>query len=119
MDIRIREQGGATIVEVVGEITAATAPAAQAEVLAAVRPGGNMVLDMRQVSYMSSAGLRILLMTYRNITGKRGRVVLAGLPDTLKDTLGNVGFLDLLPHQDTLEAALAALTPPDGGPHGQ
>lgn len=115
MDIRIREAGAVTIVEVVGELNAATAPAAQAKILAGVRPNGKMVLDMKQVSFMASAGLRSLLMTYRGITARGGQVVLAGLPDTVKDTLTNVGFLDFLPHQDTLEGALAALMPGDGG----
>ena len=119
MEIRIRENGAVTIVEIVGQIDAATAPTAQVKILAAVKPNGKMVLDMKEVSYMSSAGLRILLMTHRNVTGKGGQMVLAALSDELKDTLRNIGFLDLFQHQDTLEAALAALTPHDEGPHGQ
>lgn len=115
MNILLRESGEVTIVEVAGEITAATAPLGQAKVLAAVKPGGKMILDMSGVTFMASAGLRILLMTHRTITGRNGQVILAGIPETLKDTLRNVGFLDLLTHRDTLDEALAALTSRDGG----
>jgi len=118
MEIRIRECNAVTIVEVIGQIDAATAPPAQAKILGAVRPNGRMVLDLKEVSFMSSAGLRILLMTYRNTTAKGGQMVIAGLSDNLKDTLRNIGFLDLFPHQDTLEGALAALPPGQEGEHG-
>ena len=46
-------------------------------------------------------------------------MVLARLPETLKDTLINIGFLDFLPHQDTIEGALAALTPGGEAGHGK
>ena len=41
MEIRIRESGAVTIVEIVGQIDAATAPLAHAKILAVVQPNGN------------------------------------------------------------------------------
>jgi anti-sigma B factor antagonist len=117
MDIRIRESCTVTVVEIAGQIDAATAPTAQSKILEAVKPNGKMALDMKEVSYMSSAGLRILLMTHRNVNGKGGQMVLARMSDELKDTLSNIGFLDLFQYQDTLADAEAALTPTDEAAH--
>ena len=48
---------------------------------------------MSRVSYMSSAGLRMLLASYRAIAGKGGTVLLAGLSEDLSDTMSLTGFL--------------------------
>lgn len=109
MDIRIKTIQDVTVVEILGEINGSTAPQAQARILAEAKPNGKMVLDMSQVSYMSSAGLRLLLVTYRSVAGKGGKVVLIGLSEDLAGTMANVGFLDFFPHRESLEAGLAAL----------
>jgi anti-sigma B factor antagonist len=65
---------------------------------------------MSGVPYMSSAGLRVLLMVYRRVSGKGGRAVLVGLSEDLKDTMSLTGFLDFFAHKDSLEAGIAELT---------
>lgn len=112
MDILLRESGDVTIVELVGELNAVTQAAAQAKLLAAVRPNSKLALDMAGLSFMSSAGLRVLIMTHRAVVGKGGRLVLANLPEMISKTLQAVGLLDVLAHRDTLDEALAVL---DGG----
>ena len=110
MQINVRTQDQVQIVEIVGEIDSNTAPDAQAALMGLMQPGAKIVLDMSQVAFMSSAGLRLLLLTYRTIKGNGGEVVLAGLSDDLKDTMEMTGFLDFFTHADNVDAALAALT---------
>ncbi len=69
-----------------------------------------MILDMHDVSYMSSAGLRVLLVMYRTITSKSGKVALIGLSEDIRDTMAMTGFLDFFTYQDTLEEGLEALS---------
>jgi anti-sigma B factor antagonist len=109
MDIQTRTVRQITVVQLGGELDERTAPEAQAQILALARSGCKLVLDMSQVSYMSSAGLRLLLRTYRAIAGQGGRVVLVGLSENLQDTMSITGFLDLFTHYATVEAGLAAL----------
>lgn len=109
MDIGARMSGGVTIAELAGELTWQSAPEAQRRILELAPPGARLCLDMSHVTYMASAGLRMLLAVYRAITGQGGRVVLAGLPDEIRDTMEHTGFLDFFEHRDTPEAAIAEL----------
>ena len=92
-----------------GEITANTAPEAQAQILPLAQPNSKLVLDMTKVPFMSSAGLRMLLVIYRTITDKGGKVVLVGLAEELKNTMSITGFLGFFSHFDTIDAGIAAV----------
>lgn len=109
MDITITNEKDLTIVLVEGEIDGATAPVAQGKILPVVQAGGKVLLDMTKLSYMSSAGLRMLLLLHRQSTSSGGRVVLVGLSDEIRDTMSATGFLDFFTVFDTLEAGQSAL----------
>jgi anti-sigma B factor antagonist len=99
----------AKIVTLVGEIDGSTAPQAQEQILALSGRGVKVVLDMTGVTYMSSAGLRMLLLAYRTINGQGGKIVLVGLSSDLKDTMSVTGFLEFFTCADTLAAGLKEL----------
>ena len=99
----------AKVVTIAGEIDGSNAPQAQEVILAQAEPGAKVVLDMTGVTYMSSAGLRMLLTAYRTINGKGGKIVLVGLSSDLEDTMSATGFLDFFTHRETLEAGAAAV----------
>ncbi len=94
MDIHIETVRGVAVVTLSGQIDSNTAAAFQDEVLPLARPGQKILLDMSGVTYMSSAGLRVLLLLYRQISESQGQVVLAGLRDEIKDIMSMTGFLD-------------------------
>lgn len=98
-----------TVVELVGDIDGSTASIVQGQVLPLAQTGGKMLLDMTQVPYMSSAGLRMLLSVYRQITAQDGQVVLVGLSEEIRDTMSITGFLDFFTDRETLDAGLEAL----------
>jgi len=107
IDIETVEQ--VQVVHLAGDIDGATAPDAQAAIIGVAGPECKILLNMAGVSYMSSAGLRLLLVVYRSIKGQGGDVILTGLPEDLKDTMEMTGFLDFFEFRDTLDAGLAAL----------
>ena len=92
-----------------GELDGRTAPIVQEKLLALPQPNGKALLDMSGVSYISSAGLRALLMLYRQMAANDGRVALAGLQENIKDVMIVTGFLEFFDDYDTLEQGLAAL----------
>jgi anti-sigma B factor antagonist len=94
------------VVKVAGEIDAVSAAIVQQKILPLAVPGCKIVLDMSKVVYMSSAGLRMLLSVYRQISTNKGKVVLVGLSDELKDTMSMTGFLGYFTVVDSLELAL-------------
>ena len=110
MDIKIKSQDEITVVELAGDIDAKTAPTVQEQVVPLAEPGSKMLLDLSQVPYMSSAGLRMLLSLYRRASTTEGKVVLVGLSEDIKDTMSVTGFLDFFLTAETLESGLGALT---------
>ncbi len=109
MKIDVNSVGGVSVVAVEGTIDGSTAPAAQEQILPLVTPGCRLVLDMARVDFMSSAGLRMMLLLFRRVSGTNGRIVLSGLSEEIKDTMSLTGFLDFFTTCDTVDAGLAAL----------
>lgn len=98
-----------TLITLVGDIDGNTAPGVQADVLAAAAPDSKMILDMTGVPYMSSAGLRVLLAVYRQMTAQNSQVVLVGLAEEIRDTMEVTGFLDFFTATATLDEAYTLL----------
>jgi anti-sigma B factor antagonist len=116
MDITIKKQPIAladaqevTIVELAGDVDGSTASTIQAQVLALAEPGAKLLMDMSQVPYMSSAGLRMLLSVYRQVTAKEGKVVLVGLSEEIQDTMSITGFLDFFTTRADVDSGLESL----------
>ncbi len=109
MDINIKTIKEVTVVEIVGDIDGKTAPEVQQQILDQIQPEIKILLDMGQVNYMSSAGLRVLLATYRQVSGSQGHVALVGVSEDIQDTMSMTGFLRFFTLYETVEAGLAAL----------
>ncbi len=109
MEITIKSLDVGTVVELTGDVDANTAPKVQEKVLPLAGPESKILVDMTNVPYMSSAGLRMLLSLYRQTTAKEGKLVLVGLSEDLRDTMSVTGFLDFFVTRDTLDAGLEAL----------
>jgi anti-sigma B factor antagonist len=112
MNVDVKTDGGVSMVKLSGDIDGSSAPAAQAAILPLAAPGCRILLDMTDVPYMSSAGLRMLLSTYRQVTSKNGMVVLVGLSENIQDTMAVTGFLKFFTVCDSVEAGLDALQSP-------
>ena len=109
MDIQVKTIDQITVVAMNGDIDGSSAPQAQAQILPLAQSSTKILLDLHKVPYMSSAGLRLLLVIYRTLSGNGGKVALVGLSEELTDTMTVTGFLDFFSHHDSLEAGLAAL----------
>lgn len=109
MDIEIKQVGDVMVAKLAGEINGATTPELQEQLLPLIQPGCKVVLDLHDVTYMSSAGLRTLLLLYRQIDNENGAVVLTGLSEVLRDTMSITGFLDFFQSYDRVEEGIAAV----------
>lgn len=109
MNIELEEIDGVMVATLYGELDGRTAPAVQDRLLALPAANGKALLDMSGVSYISSAGLRALLMLYRQMAANDGRVALAGLSENIRDVMTVTGFLEFFDDYATLEEGLAAL----------
>jgi anti-sigma B factor antagonist len=109
MEIRSQSADDAIVVVLEGELDGKTAPAAQQQIVALIPDQGRIVLDMHQVGYMSSAGLRMMLLLYRQALAKGTKIALAGLSEDIRDTMSATGFLDFFVVSDTVDEGLALL----------
>jgi anti-sigma B factor antagonist len=94
MDINIEKNGNVTIIELNGDLNANSTAKIQDQVLAATPPNTKVLLDMSNVKYMSSAGLRFLLLLSRQLGSQVGNIVLTGLREEVQDVMSMTGFLD-------------------------
>jgi anti-sigma B factor antagonist len=109
MNVELEVMDGVTVATLFGELDSRTAPLVQERLLTLPEPDGRALLDMSGVGYISSAGLRALLMLYRQMTANDGRVALVGLTENIKDVMTVTGFLEFFDDYDTLQEGLAAL----------
>lgn len=109
MKINFKDLEEIKLVELSGDVDANTAPEIQKQTLPLAKPGSKIIMDMTNVPYMSSAGLRMLLSLYRRAAAEEGKLVLVGLSEDLQDTMSVTGFLDFFSTSETLEGALAIL----------
>ena len=109
MEIKIQERDAVSVAVISGEIDGKTAPQAQAELIPVITSSGKIILDLSAVSFLSSAGLRMLLLLYRQATAKDGKVVLVGLSEEIKDTMSMTGFLKFFVVTDSLDEGVRAL----------
>ncbi len=109
MNIQSTKIDDISIVTLAGELDGQSAPDMEAQILPLVYPQCKILLNMSGVSYISSIGLRALLLLHRETSDKKGRIVLSNLPEMIYDTMFITGFLDFFEAYDTAEAGLSAL----------
>jgi anti-sigma B factor antagonist len=94
-----------------GRIDSATAPQL-AKALDDITNAGRfkIILDLSEVDFMSSAGLRVLISTQKTCKRyNRGEVVLASIPKRIHDALDLAGFIPLFKIYDDVLAALGSM----------
>lgn len=97
MEITVQEFKHCDMITIKGRIDSATAPQL-AQALEAANNNGKykLVVNMNDLEYMSSAGFRALLAAQRNSKRyNRGEVVLAAVPDRIREALELAGFTEL------------------------
>ena len=97
MEISVQEFKHCDMIAIKGRVDSATAPQL-AQALEAANEGGKykLVVDMKDLEYMSSAGFRALLAAQRNSKRyNRGEVVLVSVPSRIREALELAGFTEL------------------------
>jgi anti-sigma B factor antagonist len=109
MEMDVRTVDGITVVVLAGDLDAATAPAVQVGLADAVHDGRDVVLDLSGVGYLSSGGLRVLLLLYRRAQCLGRAVVVVGLSAETRQLLQATGFLEFFRLSGSVRAAVRAL----------
>ena len=73
------------------------------------QPGQKAVVDMEKLDYISSAGLRVILMLAKRARQTGGRLLLSCLAPSVREVFEISGFLKIFEVALTTDAAVAAL----------
>ncbi len=102
METTTREFKRCTVIEVSGRIDSATAPELAAVLDELMEQGKyNLILDLGEVDFISSAGLRVLIDTQKRCQHPhRGRLVLTNVPERIYQAFDLAGFVSLFDFYD-------------------
>ncbi len=64
-----------------------------------------VILDLSEVTYISSSGLRVLLTSRRQLRDRRGELILCALSQNVRDVFDMVGFTALFGIADSIDQA--------------
>ncbi|WP_142848224.1 STAS domain-containing protein [Telmatospirillum sp. J64-1] len=93
-----------------GRIDSNNAAEAESTIIGNIDGGAErVVFDFGQLDYISSAGLRVILVAAKKIKAKRGKLAICSMKASIREVFEMSGFLSILTVCDTPEAAQAAV----------
>ena len=95
MTIEIKKTAEETIIEVVGRLDTITAPALDKTINEDLGDTKHLVLDLKAMEYISSAGLRVLLTAQKKMQ-KIGSMKVMNVCEDVMEVFEMTGFADVL-----------------------
>ena len=95
MTIEINKNAEATVIEIAGRLDTTTAPALDKTINEDIGDTKNLVLDVKGMEYISSAGLRVLLSAQKKMQ-KIGSMKVINVREEVMDVFEMTGFADIL-----------------------
>lgn len=109
MQITEETRGGALLISAAGRLDSGSAGELEAVLPARVPANEKIVLDLAGVPYVSSAGLRVLLIGAKAARAKGHKLVLTGLSPPVREVFDISGFTSIFAIEADVESALASL----------
>ncbi|WP_316630390.1 STAS domain-containing protein [uncultured Ruminococcus sp.] len=92
MKLTAEKNGTALTVHLSGELNTLTAPELSALLDKELGGVQELTLNFAECDYVSSAGLRILLATFKKMKASKGSMVLSNVGENFMDVLSNTGL---------------------------
>ena len=109
--LETEQQGGALIMKIIGRIDGSNALELQDKVLeAAGECESSVVLDLADLEYISSAGLRVMLLLAKKLKSKKAQLVMCSVKGAVEDVLTISGFNAIISIYTDKASALEAIS---------
>ncbi len=95
MTINKKQDGTTLYVEAIGRIDTVTVTEAEKMIKGSLDGITELILDFKELDYISSAGLRLLL-SLQKIMSKQGKMVVRNENETIKEIFEVTGFSEIL-----------------------
>lgn len=109
MELNINEINNIKVLNLKGHLDGNTSPKVQEEVMPLIQQGSKVIINMSECDYVSSAGLRLLLVIAKTLKSKGGKGVIAGLLPEVKDVMEMTGFDRMYENYSNIDDAVNAL----------
>jgi anti-sigma B factor antagonist len=110
--MEVSELGNGTQVKVAlsGRLDSPGVDRMEARFVGAIVPGGKpAVVDLSQVEFIASLGVRMLISAARALAKRGGRLVLFGATEPVREVFDNISLGEIIPIRDNEADAIAAL----------
>ena len=111
MNVEVQRQDGNLIALVEGSVDGNNAAAFQASLQDSVQEGDkSMVLDLGALDYISSAGLRVLLLVAKDMQNSGANFAICSLQGQVRELFSVSGFDQIIAIHGSQDSALASFT---------
>ena len=100
LNIKKSKENTTVVLSLGGRLDTTTAPALEKAVVNSYEGITDLIIDMKDLDYVSSAGLRVLLAAQK-VMNKQGKMTIRNVNETVMEIFEITGFLDIL----TIEGA--------------
>ena len=95
MTIEIKNNADEVVIQICGRLDTITAPTLDKTINEEIGDAKNLILDMKSLEYISSAGLRVLLGAQKKMQ-KIGSMKVINVCEAVMDVFEMTGFADIL-----------------------
>lgn len=96
MTINVKRDFGLVTLEITGRLDATTTPNLESAVEELSEDTKELVFDMSEIEYISSAGIRVLLSAHKKMTLNQGVMHIKKANDIVRDVFEMVGLSEML-----------------------
>lgn len=100
MDIIKKKTGTELLVKVVGRLDTNTAPDLESSVLPDLKSCKKLILELSELDYISSAGLRVVLTFYKSLSADGKTMVVKHVNDEVMEVFDMTGFSSFLEFEE-------------------
>ncbi len=109
MELETERQGDTLIAKTDGRVDGANAREFQSALEAAIDDNeSTVILDMERLSYISSAGLRVILLTAKSLQRRNAKFAVCSLSESIQEVFEISGFDKIISIHPSQAEALAA-----------
>jgi anti-anti-sigma factor len=110
MEFAHENAGDVVIAKLAGRLDSSSASSAEEQLTRLIGSGApRLAIDLSNLEYISSAGLRVLLLVARKVQQAHGKLALFGLASSVREVFSISGFDTIFTVRDDAAAALAAV----------
>lgn len=107
METKITQSEKVTILEVSGRLDSSNYEVLNAEVSELIDSGvKELIIDFSFLDYISSAGLRVILISMKKLSSINGKLRLCSMQSFIKEVFTLAGFSSILNIDDDLESSI-------------